>query len=251
MPLSEFVGGMNSAVFSKYSRLQNDIGQLRNAYLDILGLTLLAGLPVAAGLYLVAPAAVRLLLGPAWSDGATMVQIIAFGALANSIAMNSGFVLLSVGRPNLNTIMSSITLVLLVVLLWTLSNSHGLKGAAFGFLLASLLSLPAHLAVLRYAIGVKLIEILKRTWRSFAATAIMSAALAPVVPQSAPETIAGAVAALALAVPLGAAVYCISIAALWLISGRPHSLEVLLFNAANDIFSRTSARLLGRGAGRL
>jgi O-antigen/teichoic acid export membrane protein len=245
LPQAEFVGALNSAVFPKYARLQDDVSQLRAAYLDILSLTLLVGLPVACGLAFVAPSAVRVLLGPAWAETAPVIQIIAFGAFANAVAANTAFVLLTAGRPNLNTCLSGLTLAALVALLVWMTATHGIKGAATAFTLTAFAALPIHLLVLRRLIGVRLRDIAPRAWRSLLAAALMCLALWPVVPDVPPHSLPGALYALLMGMAVGCSVYIAAISALWVASGRPASTERLLMTTAIDIAVRVDARLLG------
>ncbi len=245
LPISEFVGGVNSAVFPKYAKLQDELEQLKAAYLDILSLTLLIGLPIACGLAMVAPSAVRVLLGPNWGEAVPLIQIVAFGALANAVASNSGFVLMAADKPRLNTWLSGLTLLLLVYLLLFLTHKHGLVGASWAFATAAFLSLPLHFLVLRRIVGIRLREIVRGGWRSIAAAVVMAAALAPIVPDSLPPNFTAAFTALTLDMTVGVLVYFATVGVLWVLSGRPDSIERLIFLTLVDITTRTAQRIGG------
>ncbi len=248
LPQSEFVGALNSAIFTKYARIQNDLAQLRSAYLDILGLTLMVGMPAAVGLVFTAPAAVRLLLGVQWVDVVPVVQILALGALAAGIAANSTFVLMTTGRPKLITALAVVNLVLLLAFLLVLTPTRGVLGAAIGFTAAGLLMLPAHILVLRREIQLELRDLWPRAWRSLFATALMALVLRLGMPIAAPETLLTAAVVLLVAAGGGGLVYTLCLSGLWILNGRPPGLEQMMLAAARDIFTRVAERFGWRPA---
>jgi lipopolysaccharide exporter len=244
LPQAEFVGALNSAVFPKYGRLQHDKVQLRAAYIDILSLTLLVGLPVAAGLAFTAPAAVMLLLGPKWIEVVPVIQIVAFGALAGALGSNTQFVLLTAAKASLNSALSACSLAFLTALLVVMTLKWGTLGAAAGFTLSSIAVLPIHYAVLRRTIGLNVVEIWHRVWRSLVAVVAMAAALSVVSPAMQSISVWDAAWRLTLAAAIGGAAYVAAVLALWRASGQPDGVEHLLIAAARDIWTRVGARIL-------
>lgn len=245
MPLIEFVAAVNSAVFPKYAQVQDEPELLKKSFIDTFSLTVLIGLPMAVGLTHVSPALVYTWLGPNWGEAAPIIQIVAFGALANAIGANNCFFLMAVGRPKLQTMLTAVLLVLLLGLFLVLVPRQGITGAAWGFTAAALIVLPLHLIVLRQVIGLRPLETIPAAWRSVVAATVMGTALVRFVPIGPPQSFLGALGDLAIAVPAGAAVYCLVVAALWLVSGQPPSIERMLFNTAMDVASRTGRRLRG------
>lgn len=246
LPQAEFVGAVNTAVFSKYSRVQDDRAQLRQLYLEVVALTFLTGLPIACGLGFVAPGLVRLLLGPGWSAVADIVPVVAFATFANALAVNSGYVLMATGKLWLQTCMSAISIALLLPLLLIVTDSHGILGAAWVFTAVSYALLPVHLTVMGFVIGLRVPELAGRIWRPLVSAAAMCICLVgfPTLPAS--PTISQAIANVILLAAVGATVYLVTVWALWLASGRPASVERMVIGVALDIFSRTRSRLTGR-----
>ncbi len=246
MPLAEFVSAVNSAVFPKYSKIQDDAYELKKALIDTLCLTVLVGLPAAVGLSCVAPALVHAWLGPKWDEAVPIIQIVAFGALANAIGSNNCFFLMASGRPRLQTALTAILLAVLLVLMLVLVPSHGLIGAAYAFKVSALLVLPLHFVLLYRVVGLKPMEVIGGTWRSFVGAFAMSAVLTGyLVTEVAPLSFGSAIRELAIAIPSGAAVYCVVVGLLWLASGKPKSIERLLVRAVFDVLSRTFDRFSG------
>ncbi len=247
LPQGEFVGAINSAVFPKYGRLQGDIKALRGAYVDILSLTFLAGLPFAVGLAFTAQSAVLLLLGAKWVEVIPVIQFVAFGAFAYAVGGNTPFVLISAGRPNINAALGAGTLVVLLVMLILLTSRMGINGAALGFTIASFLVLPVHFLILRKSIGLSLREVWPRVWRSLVAVVVMWGALHLVAPDMQATTSLDAAWRLAIAAGIGGAVYAAAVVGLWNLSGRPQGVEQLLINAARDITTRVGQRVFKGG----
>jgi lipopolysaccharide exporter len=245
LPIVETAGALNTAVFPTYSRQQDDKSRVRGTYLDIATLTLMVGLPIAIGLAFVAPAVVRLLLGPQWAEAAPLLQVISFGALAGALGGNTGYVLMCVGRPSINAVLSALGLGVLVTLLLLLTPTHGLIGAAVAVTAANIGMLPVHVIVLKRLIGLSVGELLRRTWRSISAAAALTAALSSLPLDSAPEGLSQALQMLALGAVVGGPVYVGSLWLLWLASGRPDGVEnTMLRMAAGPL--QSIARRLGR-----
>ncbi len=246
MPLAEFVGSVNSAVFAKYSRIQEDAHELKKAFVDTLSLTVLIGLPAAVGLSCVAPALVHAWLGPKWSEAAPIIQIVAFGAFANAVGSNNGYFLIASGRPRLHTALSALMLVVLFVLFVTLVPSHGIVGAAYAFKAAAVLVLPLHFLVLNRVIGLQLSQVVWGVWRScFGAAAMLWVLSEYVVTPTQLPSFAEALLELAIAIPTGVVVYSSVVGLLWLASGRPRSIEWLFMRAVVDVIVRTIERFSG------
>lgn len=243
MPQAELVGGLNSAMFPKYSRLQNDPDQLRAAYLDVFGLVVLACLPIAVGVACVAPAAVMVLLGKNWIDVIPLVQLLSYSALAGAISGNTAFVLMSAGQPKINTVLIAVSTVLLVAMLVLMTKTMGLDGAALAVVLTSWLVLPVHLFVLRRVIGLRLAPLLSRTWRCCIGAGAMAVVVVAVMPPGVPKTFLDALLILTWVAPLGAAVYAVTVAGLWHLSGRPQGIEGLLLVRINEVVDVVKRRL--------
>ena len=245
LPQSEFVGALNSAVFPKYGRLQNNIAQLRAAYVDILSLTLLVGLPVAVGLWFTAPSAVMLLLGEKWVEVTPVIAMVTYGAFAGAIGSNTQFVLLSANKPNINSALSACSLGFLLILLVAMTYKWGIMGSAAGFTIASIAVLPIHYIVLRRTLGLTLREIWPQVWRSIVAVAAMAAVLIVAAPDMTAATSLEAAWRLAAAAAIGGTAYITTVYTLWRMTGRPDGVEHLLIGAARDIWTRLGTRFLG------
>ncbi len=246
LPQSEFVGAINTAMFPRYSRMQNEPDLVRTAYLDIVAVSILVGLPAAVGLAFTAPAAVRLLLGTAWVEVVPVIQIMAFGALASAIAANSSFVLMTMGRPDINAWLSAGGLGVLLTLLVVMTSRHGMIGAAVGFTATALILLPIHFIVLSRVLGVPVGGLLPRTYRAMLAACVMAAPLALLAPSGSPSGMLEAALVLAAMAIAGSLSYGVALGLLWLAAGRPEGIEQLAFRIIGQILEKFRVRLIPR-----
>jgi len=95
----------------------------------------------------------------------------------------------------------------------------------FAILAASFLQVGTDNWCVRRALHFSLATWLARTWRPYAATALMAAALWFTLPSTTTLTVLDAFAKLGIAVAIGAPVYVLCALAFWQLAGRPDGLE--------------------------
>jgi len=106
-------------------------GRLADIYGQMTDILLLLMLPVIASLFLLAPEALDLWLGPDFSEkSAPVAQWIALGWLINALAKPPHTLLQSAGRPDLVAKAHLTELFPYMVLLWFLTSTFGITGAA-------------------------------------------------------------------------------------------------------------------------
>jgi len=85
LPTSEMVAPINRAVFPGYVKMSKDAEQLREGYLNVIGIIALIALPTAVGIAATADVLVPLILGNKWLETIPIVKVLAFaGALPHS-----------------------------------------------------------------------------------------------------------------------------------------------------------------------
>lgn len=219
MPSSELIAPINRAVFPAYSRLAAEQASLRAKFLEVFGAIAVIALPLSLGLACVADNAVRALLGPQWIAAVPLLQLFTVCGLTSALQSNLVLVIVALGRPRTNTILSAAMLALYLPALVMASLAHGALGAARVHLVMSVLALiPLHIVFLRL-IGLRPAAYFATLWRpALAALAMAGAVLAL------QRALAGWAppAALAACVLAGAVVYILFILALWQAAGRPN-----------------------------
>jgi O-antigen/teichoic acid export membrane protein len=155
-----------------YAKLQADLVQARAAFFDTLRLLSLVGFPLAAGIALIAPEFVRIVLGPAWLDAIVLMQILAIYGALHGIDFKKPLVL-ALGRPDLDAKVDMIRLLTLAALLVPAALTWGLVGVTLAVLLSMAVGLTASMMVCAGLLGVGCEQYL----RTFYAPALGSAAL--------------------------------------------------------------------------
>lgn len=137
MPATEITNVISQVTFPAYSKLQDDIPRLRDAYLKVLQLTAFLSVPVAGLIFILAPDFVRLFLKPKWLPMVPAMQILAIFGLLRSLGATRGPVFRAVGKLRIVTKLQSIKLVVLVILIYFLTKRFDIAGTALAVTLAN------------------------------------------------------------------------------------------------------------------
>jgi lipopolysaccharide exporter len=239
LPSTELVAPVNRSVYPAYSRLANDLPELRRRFLGVFGMIALAAFPASVGLAVVAAPAVEVLLGSQWAQAVPLLQLITVAGLAGALQSNLYLIVLALGRPKANTLLSASLLLAYLPAIVIASLAYGALGAAWAHLVMSLLALiPLEFIFLRVS-GVRLSAHLARLWRPALAAAAMGAAVLAFRVGPYGMTHSPPLAQLIVDIGIGASTYLVSIVVLWLLAGRPReSAEWSAIDAARHIFRR-------------
>ena len=120
----------SSIMMPAYSKLQSDLPALKRAYLRTLSMVMLAVMPAAAGLVLVAEPLISIVYGEKWLPAVVPLQILAVFGLFRALAAFSGYLFEGMGLPRIAFQMGLMRLVVIAPLIIPLTKSHGLLGAA-------------------------------------------------------------------------------------------------------------------------
>lgn len=226
MPSTELIAPLNRAIFPVYSRLSGDIVALRRKFLEVFGIIALIAIPASTGLACIAAPAVLVILGSQWIEAIPLLRLFAFAGLVGALQSNLHLVIVALGKPKANTLVSAVTLLLSLPIFIFASFRYGVMGAAWSYLVFALVSLCTIQVVFLRLTGVKVRAYLATIWRP----AISSLALAGVI-----LGIGGLfdiqakegqnLLRLLSLIFVGVLIYSVSILGLWRISGKPHGAE--------------------------
>lgn len=207
-----------------YSKMNSDMVQLREGFLDGLGVMLLFGVPAAAGIGLVADPLVRIALGEQWLEAIPLIQALSIYSIASVGFANQGPCLIAMGRLRLlSTMLGLGVLVLVPSFIWA-TQRYGVFGGAVALgLTNSVLFLAGLMATLK-VLGLGVGEAWQRMWRTVISTLTMAVVLIALQPGIA---IQGwwTVTELLFLIVLGTTLYLVTIAILWRLSGYPGGAE--------------------------
>ncbi len=245
MPLGEFLPVITRTLFPGLLRFRGEPEKLRANALHTLGMLVAVSVPMAAGFCAVSPEVVRVLYGKAWIDAIPLVQILALaagvesigGAVANSVVLASGKTTYLFRRGLLLVL---IRLPAVILGLWL----FGMKGALAGYLLGAVTLSVVNLVTLCELLNAGAKDLIREFWITFVAVALMAGALFAVGREFQPSfDFELNIAALAVKMVVGVAVYTAARFVLWQVSGRPPGIEArglaLAVSARGLILSKT------------
>jgi O-antigen/teichoic acid export membrane protein len=142
MPAAHIAQVVSTVSFPAYSKIQDDIPRLREAYLKIFKLTCFLAIPISFQILILGPDFVRLFLKEDLHPMTLAFQILALKGLLQTTGVTRGPLLTGMGRPNVNWHLQWIRLAILAVTIYPLTKMWGIVGTAVSTVLVSLLIKP-------------------------------------------------------------------------------------------------------------
>jgi O-antigen/teichoic acid export membrane protein len=246
LPASELVEPICHAAYSGFAESRNAGRPTSDACLRVIAMLALLALPAGFGLSLIAAPLVRLAFGPAWLGAIPVIQALGIAGATAGFGMACNTLLRAHGLMRLSfriTILAAPTHIALVLIAIPLG---GLPAAAAAIAAAIILGRFGSLLVTFRHFKIGFGALARRVWRSVAAVTAMAGilwwsglgwtAMPPDSPLACALAIAGASA-------LGAAVYLLTLLALWSASGRPAGAEADAIEIARRRFPRFAPRV--------
>jgi O-antigen/teichoic acid export membrane protein len=140
MPTTEISHVISQVTFPAYSKIQENLPRLREAYLKVLQLTAFLSFPIAGLIFVFAPDFTRIFLGEKWMPIVPAMQILVFAGFIRSIAVNSGFVFLAVGKPKIDTFWQIVRFIVIGILIYPFSKQMGIAGTSLVILFSIVIS---------------------------------------------------------------------------------------------------------------
>jgi len=140
LPATEITHVISQVTFPAYSKLQDDLPQLREAYLKVLQLTAFISMPFAGGIFILAPEFTKIFLGDKWMPMVSAMQALVFSGLVRSIQATTGPIFLALNRPEVEPKWQTIRLFVLFVLIYPLSNHWGILGTSIAVFSSTFIS---------------------------------------------------------------------------------------------------------------
>jgi len=123
-----------------YSKMQETMQKIKEAYLRVLQVTAFVAAPLAGVILLLAPDLTGFFLGEKWMPAVPAMQVLAIGGALSAIIATAGPVFVAVGKPRLMTKYQFFQLCLLAVLVYPLTARWGILGTAWAVVAAALVA---------------------------------------------------------------------------------------------------------------
>lgn len=152
MPSTAYSALIAKVSFPAYAKLQTDIRRLRKAYLKVLQLSAFVSIPIAGGIFILAPEFTEIFLGEKWLPMVPAMQVLAIYGMLSSV-LYPGPVFMAVGRPDLRTKLQFLNLIIMAILIYPFTRWWGIAGTAL-----AVTSYLASTSIVAMAVVLKIIE---------------------------------------------------------------------------------------------
>lgn len=141
-PATEITQVIRRVAFPAFSKIQEDRKKLRAGFYRVVQLTSIVAFPVAAGIFVVAPDFVDLVLGDQWKPMIPIMQALCVFGASRALIDTYGSLFKSVGRPDYFSYIIALQILLVAVPIIPASNQFGVVGVAYVFVGQIFVMLP-------------------------------------------------------------------------------------------------------------
>ena len=134
LPATEITQAISRIALPAYSKLQDDLAKLKQAYLKVLQVIALISTPLAGGIVVLAPEFTEIFLGSKWMPAVPAMRVLALAGLFRSIISTMSPVFVSIKRPDISVKCQAVRMSLLCILLYPFTMKWGLLGASYSVL---------------------------------------------------------------------------------------------------------------------
>lgn len=216
---SELLIPLRRVLVPAYSRIQQDMPRLRMSFTDTFSLIILLGVPLTAGIALLAEPLVQVLLGDRWLPVVPIMRILAAHAMAAVFLANQAPVLMALGMTRLLSNLYGFALLLKIPLLLWAAGSGSLETVAVVIAAVHITLFAVSIVFTLRALELPLGDFLACCWHAPASTGLMATAVYSMQSGFA-GTDTATWLALLVCVASGALVYCAAILVLWSLDRR-------------------------------
>ncbi|MDA2918276.1 lipopolysaccharide biosynthesis protein [Desulfobacterota bacterium AH_259_B03_O07] len=153
MPATEITHVISQVTFPTYSKLQDNLPKLREAYLKVLKVTVLLSFPIAGLIFILAPNITMIFLGEKWMPMVPAIQALAFWGLIRSISATTGVFFQAIGQPGIATRLQLAKLILLALMIYPFTMHLGILGTALAVVLSALFIDPLAVYIVFRIVG--------------------------------------------------------------------------------------------------
>ena len=153
MPATEITHIISEVTFPAYSKMQDDLSRLREAYLRVLQLTAFLSFPISGLIFILGPDFTKIFLGEKWMPMVPAMQVLVLYGLFRAIGATTGVVFMAVGKPEIRTKIQFAQLILLAILIYPLITHWGIVGAS--------IAVTAYALVFNFVAVYKVLNIVK------------------------------------------------------------------------------------------
>lgn len=148
-------GLIYQVIFPLFSAIQTDIVRLKRGVVKAVCITFGLSLLFAAGVWLLAPLLIKLLLGEAWLQMVPALNVLVIYGLMRPVTSVGAAVFDATGRPQRVLYMGLTRLAVLALLIWPLTRNWGIVGTGWAVVISQAAALPQFVWQLRKTFTMK------------------------------------------------------------------------------------------------
>mgnify|MGYP001254972228 CR=1 FL=1 len=137
LPATEITHVISQVTFPAYSKLQDNIPKLKEAYLKVLQVTAFLSFPIAGLIFVLAPDFTQIFLGEKWMPMVPAMQILCIFGTLRAFNATTGPIFQAVGKPSILTKISLIQLIFLGVIIYPFTTKGNLAGVSWAVTLSN------------------------------------------------------------------------------------------------------------------
>jgi len=141
LPATEITHAISQVSFPAYSKLQDDLPKLREAYLKTLQLTAFVSIPLAGGIFILGPEFIRIFLGAKWTPMVPAMRALCIFGVTRSINATLGPLFQGMGEPQAMTKASGIQLMIMATIIYPLTTNWGILGTSVAVVIPNLFAM--------------------------------------------------------------------------------------------------------------
>jgi len=222
----EIIAPINKASYPAYSKISNEQEKLSYLFLNTLSTIAIIALPLSVGLFLVSAPFVINILGDKWHAAIPLIEIIALAGALRCLITNVDYVFYAKNKGKVVTSLSLFKLIVFIPTLFILIEQYQEIGAAYAILATALLVYPITTFLI-----LKELKIDVLAYANAIVSPLLSCCVMAVVLIFIKKYLLSGNTLLELITLtfIGGLIYITSVALIWLIRGKPNSIESKVF----------------------
>lgn len=238
MPTSELLAPLSRALFPALAAIKDDLQRLREVFLTALGIQCTLALPASVGLAMVATDLVVVMLGEKWLGAVPILVALSFAYGANALTHSGGYLLTTLGKYQVLSILEWSMAGLLVFLIFVAFPFSGATEIAWLRTIYGAVNVLAITTLTRrYLSNVSVGDFLRVVYRPAISAVTMAVWIEQLYSRLAGLPFWVALGAKVLS---GALVYAASLLILWQIAGRPAGAEKWIIERVRSVLPRAA-----------
>lgn len=176
--VSSYLGGrINRVLYPVYSRMQDNLHDVRRNYLKVLKLLTAISFPVSMGIFLIGGEFLELAYGEKWIGAIPILKILSWLGMLHTLGSTGGPIMNALKKPKMNFTIDMIKAVIVFGGMIPVAKMFGVQGIAYLVVAQSALAVGISLAMVTRLIKLKPVYVLQ----TLSSTLIAVAAMAGVI----------------------------------------------------------------------